>query len=165
MRWRPGWIRVDSADTQERPSITATAARRTVTIVRNWPMAEARAASRGVRLQAVNLPAARRLRQSRFGAPWATARGWRRINHSPLNATASGAIKVPPPRRRAYRPDRQWSACIEPGERSTASRSMRRRAAPLHVPCRCAGTDAGGAIDREASRTRRTLRSYQPIWT
>jgi hypothetical protein len=40
-------------------------------------MAEATAPGRGIRLQVVNLPAARRLRQSRFGAPWAAVRGGR----------------------------------------------------------------------------------------
>jgi hypothetical protein len=42
------------------------------------------------------------------------------------------------------------SSPANPAERSTASRSMRRRAAPLDVPCRRAGTVAGSAIGRQA---------------
>jgi hypothetical protein len=68
---------------------------------RSWPIGPAAAAARHGRLLGVNLPAARPLRQSRFGAPRAAARGWRRINDS--HATISAAVKGPLPRRRACR--------------------------------------------------------------
>jgi hypothetical protein len=72
-------------------------------------MAEATAAGRGVRLQAVNLPAA-----SAFVNPDSAHHGPGReaggASIIPPDATASTAIKRPPPRRRACRRDRRWSA-------------------------------------------------------
>jgi hypothetical protein len=44
-------------------------------------------------------------------------------------------------------------AKIKPGEAlqsDARGTRCRRRAAPLDAPCRCAGTDAGGAFGREA---------------
>jgi hypothetical protein len=59
------------------------------TPVRSWPMAETTAANRGVRLQTINLPAARPLRQSRFGAP--RGRGARRAGRQIIPPDATGS--------------------------------------------------------------------------
>jgi hypothetical protein len=97
---------------------------------RYWPIAEMPAAARHGRLLAVNLPAA-----SPFVNPDSAHHGPRR---------ASGGASIIPP-------DATASAAIRgPARRSAASRSMRRRAAPLDVSRRSARTDAGGAIGREA---------------
>jgi len=114
-------------------------------------MAEATAAGRGVRLKAANLPAASPFvnpdSTSRFGAPRAAARGGRASIIPP-----SAATKGPPPRRRACWRDRRWWAHIlAQRARRGAPRALGAADVPLDVPCRCARTDAGGALGREAS--------------
>jgi hypothetical protein len=63
---------------------------------------------------------------------------------------------MPRPRRRACRRDCRWSACFKPGEPGkTQTRGVRYRRRAPRAPCRRAGTDAGGAIGREALDCRR----------
>jgi hypothetical protein len=140
-------------------------------------MTAATAAGRGVRLQGVNLPAARP-----FVNPGSAHHGPRR---EPLDASgvprpstcpaaAPGPMPVARPAARPAMPawwraaphqvrragasppiTARWRAApgsspASPARRSTARPRCRRRGAPLDVSCRCARTVASGALGREA---------------